>query len=320
MWIAEAHTSNDVYHHGVNRIIHSERTEYQDMVICDVGPYGHALFLDGALQTSEGDEAYYHEPIVHAACVAVGGAPQSVLILGGGDGGTAREVLRWKSVQRVVNVELDQRVVDACREHLPKLSQGAFDDSRLTLVIDDAQTYLQQSQDKFDVIVCDLTDPIEHGPSAKLFVLEFFTSLRNHLSDNNNNNEGGGGAIVLQSGTLSLAENDINLTRIVKTLKQVFADVNVMQTFTPKYGGPLALTMATTKPLQLPSADDIDRMFEAGLSGDNFMLDGRAVHGLFAIPKCVRDNLRRHQKILMGNDHIKLPGHYVDTDDHGHKQ
>lgn len=301
MWISETHTPNDIYQHGINRIIHFERTEYQDMLIADVGAYGRALFLDGCLQTSEGDEAFYHEAITHPACLSIGASLSSVLILGGGDGGTAREVLRWSSVERIVIVEIDRAVVDASRKHLPALSKGAFDNPRVEVIYDDAHNYLKECDEQFDVIICDLTDPIENGPSAALFAIEFFKTLQKHLKEQ--------GAICLQSGTMSLSENDVNLARIFATLKKVFEHVNVMQVFAPKYGTPLALTLATNIKLQLPSAEKIDALFREKLSGENHVLDGRAVHGLFAIPKCVSDALCRRQELLTNENRIKLSGH-----------
>lgn len=276
MWVCEKHTPNDVYHHGVDSVVYAQRTSYQDMIIADVGPYGRALFLDGALQTSEGDEAHYHEPIVHVPAV-VHGSPSSVLILGGGDGGSAREALRWKSVDSVVNVDLDGDVVEACRKYMPSLSQGAFDDSRCTLVIDDALNYISNCDATFDIIVCDLTDPVDGGPSSPLFTHEFFTKLRSKLSPR--------GALTLQSGTVSLVENPITLPRIYRTLSEVFPHVHIMQIFAPKYGSPLALSLASLEPVTLPPSTDVDRVFASQLSGQNRVLDGRALHGLFAIPK-----------------------------------
>lgn len=276
VWISERHTPNDVYQHGVNSVEFSQRTPYQQMIIADVGPYGRALFLDGALQTSEGDEAHYHEPIVHVPAI-VHGSPSSVLILGGGDGGSAREALRWKSVTSVVNVDLDGAVVEACRKYMPSLSRGAFDDPRCTVVIDDAMNYISKCERTFDVIICDLTDPVEGGPSSPLFTEEFFTKLRSKISPQ--------GALSLQSGTISLVENPTTLPHIYNTLSKVFPHVHIMQIFAPKYGSPLALSLASQQPLSLPPAKDIDRIFESQISGCNRVLDGRALHGLFAIPR-----------------------------------
>lgn len=306
-WVSEKHTPNDVYYHGINHVLYSERTKFQEMMIADVGAYGRALFLDGCLQTSEGDEAYYHESITHPACLVVGAAPKRVLILGGGDGGTAREVLRWNSVEEVINVEIDRSVVEGCKKHLPTLSQGAFDNDKVSVVYDDANNFLKNNDSSdlsklFDVILCDLSDPFEHGPSASLFSVEFFSLLRKNLKPSS-------GSICLQSGTLSLAENDVNISRIYNTLKSVFEDVHVMQIFAPKYGTPLALTLAANFKVNLPDAADIDNTFEKCLSGENDILDGRAVHGLFAIPKCVSRVIQKAQQILTDQNRIKLSGH-----------
>lgn len=278
LWLSEVHTPNDVYNHGINEIIYAEHTKFQKLLIADVGAYGRALFLDGCLQTSEGDEAFYHEPIVHAPCI-LHGAVKKALILGGGDGGTARELLRWKTVESVTNVDIDGAVIEACRKHLPNLSKGAFDSPKCKIVVDDALSFLQNCDDKYDVIVCDLTDPIEQGPAAKLFNLEFFQLVRNHLTPE--------GTMSLQSGTISLSENATNLPWLTNTLSQVFPHVRVMQIYAPKYGGPLAITTATVQPVDLPTADQVDSMFLHNLHGDNRVLDGRAFHALFALPKCV---------------------------------
>lgn len=287
MWICETHTPNDVYHHGINSVVYSETTPFQHMLIADVGPYGRALFLDGTLQTSEGDEAHYHEPITHVPSL-VHGSPSSVLILGGGDGGSAREALRWNSVTSVVNVDIDGAVVQACRKFLPSLSRGAFDDPRCTVIIDDALHYLSKCDQTFDVIICDLTDPMEGGPSVSLFTLSFFTLLRSKLSSR--------GALTLQSGTISLTENPVTLPRIYDNLLKVFPHVHVMQIFAPKYGSPLAISLASNPPLELPSAQAIDNLLQTNLSGQNRVLDGRAIHALFAIPKYVSEALQQKRQ------------------------
>lgn len=296
MWIAEAHTPNDVYYHGINTLIHSERTAFQQMTIADVGAYGRALFLDGCLQTSEGDEPFYHEPIAHVPCV-LHAAVENALVLGGGDGGTAREILRWKSLKSLVNVDIDKAVIDACRRHMPSLSNGAFENPKCTLLIDDALAFLQNSTSLFDVIVCDLTDPIEQGPAACLFTLEFFKLVRHHLSRN--------GVMSLQSGTISLAENSSNLPRLYNTLCHVFPHVRVMQVFAPKYGTPLALTVASMQPITIPTPEHIDYVFSNQLEGENKVLDGRAFQALFAIPKCVSEALRKETHIFTSADKVK---------------
>lgn len=299
MWIEEKLSKFDKHYHGLSRIVHSERTPYQQMVIADVGPYGRALFLDGCVQSSEGDEAFYHEPVVHVPCVAHG-EPASVLVIGGGEGATAREALRWKSVTSVVNVELDQAVVDACRKYMPSLANGAFEDPRFKIVYDDAKHYLEECDDVFDVIICDVTDPMDHGPSAFLFTFEFFQSIHKHLSPS--------GTMVIQSGAMSLPDNGVNLCRVHSTLRKVFIDVNLLQLAVPKLGVPLSLFLATKGSLKLPSSEQLDTLFSEKLSGENRVLDGRAFHGLFGIPKCMSDALGHDEALLTAKDRMQYPG------------
>ncbi len=198
IWFVEYITPNDAYHHGVQELLMTKRTPYQSMIIGDTGAYGRALFLDGKIQIAEGDEAFYHEPLVHPP-ILLNRSAKSILILGGADGGAAREALRWKSVERVVVVDIDRDVVEGCRTHLPRIADGAFEDSRCKIVIEDALDFIDEGTESFDVILCDLTDPMENSPSLSLFTKEFFQKVFNRLSTD--------GVMSIQGGPLSLVES-----------------------------------------------------------------------------------------------------------------
>ncbi|MFQ5494791.1 MAG: spermidine synthase, partial [Phycisphaerae bacterium] len=143
-WMHEYITPWDFYAHGITRVILHKKTEFQEMYIVETGAYGRALVLDGKWQSCTGDEYLYHEPLVHPAML-LHGDPRRVLILGGGEGATAREVLRWRDVEYVAMVDIDAEVVAACREHLAEMHGDAFDDPRLEVVIDDALKVLDRS-------------------------------------------------------------------------------------------------------------------------------------------------------------------------------
>ena len=179
-WITEYISPHDVYLHGVVEVLAYRKTAFQQMYVVRSGIYGTALVLDGKWQSCTGDEFLYHESLVQPACV-YHGAPKNVLILGGGEGATTREVLRWRTVERVVMVDIDGEVVAACKEHLPEMHQGAFDDPRTEVVIGDAIEYLDNALPEWDVIISDLSDPIEEGPSFKLFTREYFEQCRRGL-------------------------------------------------------------------------------------------------------------------------------------------
>lgn len=281
MWFVEYLTPYDAYHHGVKEILHVARTPLQAMTVADTGVYGRALFLDGMIQVTENDEALYHEPIVHAPAVSHG-APKNVLILGGADGGAAREALRWRSVERVVVVDIDGAVVDACRQFLPRIARGSLDDPRCEVVIGDALDYIESPGCLFDVVICDLTDPLENGPSLALFTVEFFRKVRAVLTRR--------AAISIQCGSASLIERPKLFPRICTTLSAVFEHVYPYQVFVPTYGTPMAMAVASDSAPETsfpPSASEVDSIFRNQVAGEFHVLDGRAFSGMFGIPRCV---------------------------------
>ena len=216
----------------VTRVVHRERTEFQDLIIFETPAFGRVLALDGIVQTTEGDEFAYHEMLVHVPMFAHRRA-RRVLILGGGDGGTLREVLRH-DVEAVIMVEIDRAVVDACRAHVPSLSAGAFEDARTELVIADAAAYVADGDQKFDVIIVDSTDPV--GPGAKLFLEKFYADAKQRLA--------AGGVLVAQNGVPFLQSEEITTT--YRRLAPLFADVGFYVTAVPTYvGGLMTLAWAT---------------------------------------------------------------------------
>ncbi len=160
LWVNEYITPWDIYSHGVSRILAYKKTAFQEMYIVESGAYGKALVLDGKWQSCTGDEFIYHEALVQPAMIAHQ-EPKTALILGGGEGATTRELLRWKTIEKVMMIDIDGDVVEACKEHLPEMHQGTFDDPRFELVVADALEVLDTTNDQWDIIISDLVDPIE---------------------------------------------------------------------------------------------------------------------------------------------------------------
>lgn len=154
----------------VRRILADERSEFQHIQVVETEFFGNALILDGIIQLTERDNMGYHEMIVHVPMLAVG-APRRVLIVGGGDGGSLRQVLRYPSVEQVVVCELDRRVVELSRQYFPNFGDP-WSDPRATLLVRDAFAYLEENPGQFDVIISDTTDPI--GMAERLFSDEFY--------------------------------------------------------------------------------------------------------------------------------------------------
>lgn len=289
LWFVETLTPHDAYHHGVRSLLHSTRSTYQSITIADIGAYGRALFLDGKIQTAENDEPLYHEPLVHVP-FTFHNQPRHVLILGGADGGAAREALRWHCVEHVVVVDIDKVVVEACREFLPRIADGAWENKKCELVIDDALNYVDNCHQLFDVIVCDVTDPMEDSPSLKLFTVEFFAKLHAKLQPR--------GTLSIQVGPASLVESATVMPRICSTLRQVFATVHPYHVFVPTYGSPLGMAVGTKQPVDLPCEGDIDNILKQQVRGELSVLDGFTFRSLFALPKSTREAIENENQVF----------------------
>lgn len=180
LWVTETHKNMVSLGFRVERTLFSGTSAYQQVDVVETAGHGTLLLNDGIVMVSERDEFVYHEMIAHVPLFTIA-EPKSVLIIGGGDGGTAREVLRHKSVERVVMVEIDEMVVDACKKHMPSVS-CALGDPRLELIIDDGVKYVQNCTETFDAVLIDSTDPI--GPAQPLFDRSFYKNVAGLLSQN----------------------------------------------------------------------------------------------------------------------------------------
>ena len=170
-WVSEEYEGTRFSLEVTERVFEGQ-SPFQRASVVDTRAFGRALLIDDVFMTSERDEFLYHEMLVHVPLLTLGRPPERVLIIGGGDGGTAREVLRHSSVQCVVMVEIDGTVVSACKEHLPSIGT-AWDDPRLDLRIDDGIKYVRETSDApYDAILLDGTDPV--GPAKGLFNESFY--------------------------------------------------------------------------------------------------------------------------------------------------
>ena len=160
----------------INRTLFEGKSQYQDIAIYENDSLGRVLTLDGIIQITECDEFVYQEMMVHVPIFSHEN-PENVLIIGGGDGGILREVLRHKGIKRIVMAEIDQMVIDACVEHMPKVNNAGkvYKDPRTQLIVGDAFAFVKDTDLKFDVVIIDSTDPV--GPGEKLFSHEFYKNM-----------------------------------------------------------------------------------------------------------------------------------------------
>ena len=214
----------------VDAELHRRHTQFQEVLIFENRLFGRVLVLDGIVQLTERDNHIYHEMIAHVPLLAHGSAAR-VLIIGGGDGGTLREVLKH-SIEQVVMVELDADIIELSKLYFPQVSDGAYDDPRLSLVIGDGVEYVSQVEEKFDVVILDTTDPI--GPGEQLFTRAFYEQCRALLRSN--------GMIALQGGAPFY--NSEQLAGVCDRLGYSFNAVRPFLAPVPTYaGGMLALVV-----------------------------------------------------------------------------
>lgn len=278
-WFDE--TLHDDYRQGlkVDRVLYRSDDGLQDLIVFENARFGRVLCLDGVVQTTEGDEFVYHEMLTHVPILAHGAA-EDVLIVGGGDGGMAREVLKHRAV-RPVMVEIDRDVVDFSKRHLPALSNGAFDDPRLELVIADGCEFVKRTDKRFDVIIVDSTDPI--GPGEVLFTAEFYADCKRCLKP--------GGVVVTQNGVPFVQPGEV--TNSYRRLGESFADVHFFRAAIPTYqGGDMAFGWASDDAgLRRQPIETIERRFEAaGIETRYYTPDLQVAS--FALPRTMRDLLR----------------------------
>jgi spermidine synthase len=223
------------------------QSRFQQVEVHDTVPFGKLFRLDGHFMTSERDEFFYHENLVHLAAVTHP-APRRALIVGGGDGGSAEELFKHPTIETVTLCEIDETVVDISRRHLAAVHRGALDDPRLDLQIGDGFAYVRNSREQFDLIVLDLTDP--GGPSTPLYTADFYRACAARL--------GRDGAM-----TLHIASPVAHPERIrdgLGRLREAFAVVTPYLTSVPLYGGlwMMACASASLDPRTL-SAEEVER-------------------------------------------------------------
>ena len=257
------------------------KTEHQELMIFENPVVGRVLALDGIVQTTEADEFVYHEMLTHVPILAQADA-RRMLIIGGGDGGMLEEALKHKAIEHVTMVEIDRSVVDLCKRYLPSICGDAFEDPRTELVIADGAEFVAQTDQRYDVIVIDSTDPI--GPAESLFRIDFYRNCKRCLRP--------GGVLVTQNGVPFFQPEE--LTTTFGRLKPLFADVSFYLASVPTYyGGSMALGWASDDAsLRGQAADQIRPRFAKAQIATRYY--DPAVHAAaFALPRWLQELLKK---------------------------
>lgn len=267
------HTSLAMQIEGIRLM---KRTKYQELAVIDTVDFGRALVLDGFIQSTYADEPYYHESLIHPAMVAHP-SPRRVLILGGGEGAALREALKHKTVAEAVMVDIDGEVVEAAKEYLPAMHQGAFEDPRAKVLIMDGAKYVEEALargEKFDVVVMDLTDPYGPEIAQGLYSAQFLKKVKGVMAD--------GGVFVTQAGSSFFFEEEYE-----SVLRNVLANFKIVVEYTawiPSFGYAVNFVLGSdvVDPRTL-TAEEVDkRLADRGVS--TLFYSGRTHVALMNLP------------------------------------
>ena len=272
---------HSAFGYRADRRLETVKSRYQTLEVFNTPQFGTLFRLDGWYMTSERDEFFYHEPLVHAAALAHP-APRSALVIGGGDGGSTEELLKHPSMQRVVIAELDEEVVRIAKRYLPNVHRGIFDDPRVDLKIGDGFEFVRRTTqtfaETFDLIVLDLTDP--DTPAHRLYTPEFFGLARRALAP--------GGALTLHIGSPVFTPQRVRQSLL--DLGSVFKVVRPLGLYVPLYGSYWGMAVASDAldPLSLSEEQVAARLDERRLSSLQYY-NAQVHRALFALPNFYRD-------------------------------
>ena len=224
LWFTENHTDNVKFSIKVDRHIISVKSDFQKIDVFDTPEFGRVLVIDDYIMLTEKDEFIYHEMIAHVP-MAVNPSIKKVLVIGAGDGGTVRELTRYNSLEGIDMVEIDRKVVEICKEFIPKTA-SKLDDKRVNLYFEDGLKFVKTKKNEYDLIIVDSTDPI--GPGVELFTLEFYENCFDALVDD--------GILVNQHESPYYPKDAKTMQKIHKKIKSVFPIATVYQAHIPTYG------------------------------------------------------------------------------------
>jgi spermidine synthase len=282
-WYTEQFAPTELHAHAIEETYFAGRTAFQSVAVLRTAVFGKMLVLDGDTQSSQTDEKIYHETLVHPAMASVSDRSE-VLILGGGEGATLREVLRDSTVRRCTMVDIDGQVVELSKKYLPEWSDGAYDDPRARVIIGDALKFIKEDGDRYRVVISDLTEPLPDSPSFPLFNGEVFRAIKARLAP--------GGVYVLQASTAGFHNMALH-AKMARSLRPHFNHVRSFYTHVPAFDNDWAFIacsddtdVAATDPARVAA-------YASGLRGENFFYDAETHRRLFALPLYLRRELSK---------------------------
>jgi len=289
LWITEFFTPYERHSHAIKKIIVKKKTKFQKIIVADTFVFGRALFLDDEIQSALKDEFIYHESLVIPAMILSGKA-EKILILGGGEGSTLREVYKFREVKEAVMVDIDGEAVSFCYKYLKDWHRGSFDDKRTKLVIEDARKYVFETKEKFDVVISDLPTPIRGGPAFMLYTIEFYKKMKERMNRNS--------VFICQAGSGAMHEISFHAS-LFATLRKVFKYVKPYYIYVPSFDVPWSFIIASDykKPSSL-TKDRIKNFIRRKLHNKLKFYDAESHIHMFSLPSHIRNIIFKKNKII----------------------
>ncbi|MCX7870116.1 MAG: spermidine synthase [bacterium] len=294
LWYYEYHSPYEVHSHAVKDIIVRAKSKYQQIDVIDTFNSGKVLILNSEPQSAQVDEYIYHESLVHPAMIACK-SPNNVLIIGGGEGATLREVVKYKTVKKIVMVDIDEELHKIAKEYLKEWHQNSFEDNRVILIFDDIKNYINkalENNEKFDVIISDLNEPTGSTPAFKVYTPEFIEKILKVSSDNL--------VMVLQASDLKDIlfwehRQDKEYPIIFEHFElfsKYFNDILLYHAFIPSFFSDWAFLLLSKSNI-LFNINTIDNIIQERISGELKFYDSETHQLLFSLPKFIRSTLNK---------------------------
>jgi spermidine synthase len=277
-WFTENWTPNIKFSVKIKKHLHSETTPFQQLEVYDSFELGRFFTLDGIMMANEKDEFIYHEMIIHTP-MSINPSIKNVLVIGGGDGGSVRELTKYDSIESIDMVEIDERVVRVCQDYFTITTTG-LNDPRVSLKFEDGLAYVKNTQKVYDLVIVDSTDPI--GPGEGLFSMEFYSNCKRVLADD--------GILINQHESPYFEKESTEMKRAHKKIKSLFPIAEVYQAFIPTYpSGHWLFGFASKK---YHPVKDFKKAYITSLGVKTRYYNGDIHQGSFALPNYVRNALK----------------------------
>lgn len=279
-WFIDKDTENRRIYHRIKKRFLSEKTNFQRVELIDTYSFGRLVVLDKKIQSAEKDEFIYHEVLVHPVMIAHP-RPEKILILGGGEGATLREVVKHHTVRNVDMIDIDEEFVNLCKKHLFKWHKGAFNDKRTALIIADALDYIRETKNRYDVVIADISDPVEEGPAVMLYTKKFYSLVKKVLKPD--------GIFISHATDIDYVDFKKICSDIFKSLQKMFPKTALCYEYIPSFGSLWAFAIGSMKydAAKLSSSLITKRLRERKILNLSYY-DADTHQRMFIIPKCVR--------------------------------